>query len=154
MMGTLGRRGIIIWALVVLCLLLLPIVVKGEYILNMIFLVGVYTIMSQSWNIFGGYCGQISLGHAAFFGIGALSSRYIWIAGLPYPLVLTGGGLSSLILACVILIPALKLKSHYFAIGTLALAMIALITVTNVLPGVNFLPPELISSYSLITRYY
>ena len=50
--------------------------------------------------------------------------------------------------------PAFKLKGHYFSIGTLALAMIGLITVQNVLPGVSFIPPEYMKNYSLFPVYY
>ena len=133
---------------------ILPLVFADKYLLNIVFLVGLYTILSQSWNILGGYCGQISLGHAAFFGLGALSARYLWSAGLPFFLAIPAGGLASAALACVIGVPALKLKSHYFAIGTLALAMIALITIQNIFPGVDFLSPELLAGYSLVSRYY
>lgn len=153
-MNNLNIRNLLIISVVLLSLALLPLFVKKEYILNMIFLICLYSILSQSWNIFAGYCGQISLGHAVFFGIGALTSRYIWIAGLPFSLTLLGGGIASVILASVIGIPTLKLRSHYFAIGTLAFAMIAHITVQNILPGVNFLPPQLIAAYSLVSRYY
>ncbi|MFH1114317.1 MAG: branched-chain amino acid ABC transporter permease [Pseudomonadota bacterium] len=131
-----------------------PLFVRSEYTLNLVFLVGLYSIMAHSWNIFGGFCGQISLGHAAFFGAGALAGRYIWIYGFPYPLALPVGGVAAMAVACLVGVPSLKLKSHYFAIGTLALAMIALITVQNTLPGVSLLPPELIASYSLTSRYY
>lgn len=148
-----GKQSIFLAGVAAL-LALLPLVIKSDYILNLIFVVILYSILAQSWNIFGGYCGQISLGHAAFFGIGALVTRYVWIGGIPYYLALLSGGVASVILACAIGIPTLKLKDHYFSIGTLALAMIALITVQNTLPGVNFPPPELIAGYSLTSRYY
>jgi branched-chain amino acid transport system permease protein len=128
--------------------------VKEEYYLNLVFLVSLYSILSHSWNVFGGLCGQISLGHAAFFGVGALSCRYAWIAGAPLPAALLAGGIGSVLVTCIIGIPTLKLRSHYFAIGTLAMAMIALITVQNQLPGINFLPAELMAGYSVISRYY
>lgn len=154
MMPSKAKKGVILLAGVLLCLLLLPLFTRDDYVLNLVFLVCLYAILSESWNIFGGYCGQISLGHAAFFGVGALSTRYIWIAGFPYGLAILCGGICAVIFACVIGIPTLKLKGHYFSIGTLALAMISLITVTNILPGVNFLPPELLAGYSLVSRYY
>lgn len=154
MMGKNAKIGFTVLGIILLSLLVMPLFVKQDYFLNIVFLVCLYIILSQSWNIFGGYCGQINLGQAAFFGVGALSVRYIWIAGVPYFLAIFGGGLAAILLACVIGIPSLKLKGHYFAIGTLALAMISLIMVTNTLPGVNFLPPELSAAYSLTPRYY
>jgi len=154
MTGPIGKLGIGISCLITLALLLFPLFVKEEYYLNLIFLVSLYSILSHSWNVFGGLCGQISLGHAAFFGVGALSCRYAWIAGAPLPAALLMGGIGSVLVTCLVGIPTLKLRSHYFAIGTLAMAMIALITVQNQLPGVNFLPPELMAGYSVISRYY
>ncbi|MCX8021479.1 MAG: branched-chain amino acid ABC transporter permease [Syntrophorhabdaceae bacterium] len=133
---------------------LIPLFIKGEYVLNMLFLLCLYTILSHSWNIMGGYCGQINLGQAAFFGIGALTTRYIWVAGYPFPVALIAGSFSSLILACLIGIPTLRLRAHYFAIGTLGVAMIALITIQNALPGVDFLPASLMSDYNPTIRFY
>lgn len=133
---------------------LVPIFIKGEYILNILFMLCLYTILSHSWNILGGYCGQINLGQAAFFGMGSLCCRAIWVAGAPFPIALLCGGLSSLILACLIGLPTLRLRAHYFSIGTLGVAMIALITVQNVLPGVDYLPADLMSGYNPATRFY
>ena len=154
MTTTLSKKGIIALVASVAGLVVVPFIFPEEYYLNLIFLVGLYSILSQSWNIFGGYCGQISLGHAAFFGVGALACRYLWIAGASYYVALLGGAAGSVLVSCIIGIPALKLRSHYFAIGTLALAMIALIAVQNNLPGVNFLPGELMADYTVVSRYY
>jgi branched-chain amino acid transport system permease protein len=140
--------------LIIIFLALAPLVITREYILNLIIMVSLYTILSHSWNILGGFTGQISLGHSTFFGMGALVFRYLWAAGLHPYLALGAGSVSSLVLATVIGFPAFKLKGHYFAIGTLALAMIASITIQNVLPGVSFLPPEYLKEYSLLPVYY
>ncbi|MBI5446698.1 MAG: branched-chain amino acid ABC transporter permease [Deltaproteobacteria bacterium] len=124
----------------------------GEYSLNLIFVLCLYVILSQSWNILGGYCGQVNLGLAAFFGTGAFVCRYLWTSGHSIYLALGGGGVAALVLACIIGGAALRLRAHYFAIGTLGLAMIALITVQSTFPGVDFLPPDLLSGYSAIPR--
>jgi branched-chain amino acid transport system permease protein len=139
---------------IAIILAILPIFVKKGYIINLIILICLYTALSQSWNILGGFTGQISLGHSTFFGIAALVFRYLWASGIPPYLALLGSSLSSLILASIIGFPSFKLKGHYFAIGTLALSMIAIITVQNLLPGVSFSPSEFLSKYSLIPIYY
>jgi len=139
---------------IVICLVLVPMVITKAYILNLIILICLYTILSQSWNVLGGLTGQISLGHSTFFGIGALVFRYLWILGIPPYLALCGASISSLLLASIIGFPAFKLRGHYFAIGTLALSMIASITVQNIFPGVSFSPPEFLSKYSLVPIYY
>lgn len=147
-------RQILLLAVIVIGLALVPLVITKEYILNLIILICLYTVLSQSWNILGGFTGQISLGHSTFFGMGALVFRYLWVLGAPSYLALCGGSISSLLLASIIGFPAFKLKGHYFAIGTLALSMIGLITIQNIFPGVSFAPPEYLSTYSLIPIYY
>ncbi len=133
---------------------LLPLIIKKGYILNLIILICLYIVLSQSWNILGGFTGQISLGHSTFFGIAALVFRYLWSSGFPPYLALLASSASSLILASIIGFPSFKLRGHYFAIGTLALSMIAIITVQNLLPGVSFSPQEFLSKYSLVPIYY
>ena len=147
-------KHILLLAGIVIGLALVPLVITKAYILNLIILICLYTVLSHSWNILGGFTGQISLGHSTFFGIGALVFRYLWVLGAPPYLALCGGSISSLLLASLIGFPTLRLKGHYFAIGTLALSMIAIITVQNLLPGVSFSPPQFLSKYSLIPIYY
>lgn len=147
-------KHILLLAGIVIGLALVPLVITKAYILNLIILISLYTVLSHSWNILGGLTGQISLGHSTFFGIGALMFRYLWVLGAPSYLALCGGSVSSLLLASAIGFPAFKLKGHYFAIGTLALSMIAIITVQNLFPGVSFAPPEYLSKYSLVPIYY
>ncbi|MEW6665206.1 MAG: branched-chain amino acid ABC transporter permease [Thermodesulfobacteriota bacterium] len=136
----------------VLCLL--PVVVKSEYYVNLLFLLLFHSALAQSWNILGGYAGQVSIGHAAFFGAGAFVTRLLWVQGLPLPLALIIAGLVAVILASIIGIPALRLRGPYFAMGTMALAEALYLTLRNLLPGVAFLPGRLIAAYSLPPRYY
>lgn len=139
---------------IVICFALVPMVITKAYILNLIILICLYSILSHSWNILGGFTGQVSLGHSTFFGIGALVFRYLWTMDIPPYLALCGASISSLLLASIIGFPAFKLKGHYFSIGTLALSMIASVTVQNIFPGVSFPPPQFLAKYSLIPIYY
>lgn len=113
-----------------------------------------YVTLSQSWNIIGGFAGQQNLGHAAFFGTGALVVRYLWLYGVPLPLALLAGALSATLFAVIIGLPAFRLKGVYFIIGTLVLAEILRIIFDTVLPRANVLPGKLIGTYSLTPRYY
>lgn len=149
-----NKKSLFILVGFVATLAIVPIFAKGEYILNMLFLLCLYTILAHSWNILGGYCGQINLGQAAFFGMGSLVCRYVWTAGCPIPFALLAGAVASVILACIIGIPTLRLRAHYFSIGTLGVAMITLVTVQNVLTGVDFLPADLMSTFNPLTRFY
>jgi branched-chain amino acid transport system permease protein len=138
--------------LVVIALVLLPIVIKKDSTINLAILVLLYLTMASSWNILGGYTGQTNLGHAAFFGIGSLATRLLWISGFPFVPSFLLGGIAAVALALIIGIPAFKLKGVYFAIGTLALAQILNITVGNIWPEMSYNPA--ISNYLLAPRYY
>jgi branched-chain amino acid transport system permease protein len=144
--------GIALLVLAVAVLAGLPLVIKKDSALNLLVIVLLYIILASSWNILGGYTGQSNLGHAAFFGIGSLVTRQLWIAGLPFALCFAAGGVSAIGLALLIGVPAFKLRGVYFAIGTLALAQILNVTVGNILPEMSYNPA--IADYQLIPRYY
>ncbi|MBN1103054.1 MAG: branched-chain amino acid ABC transporter permease [Deltaproteobacteria bacterium] len=148
------KKRLLLFLFLVAISAFVPLFVKGDYILNVLFLLFLYIIMSQGSNIMVGYAGLLNVGQAAFFGIGALAARLAWIGGTPFYLALLAGGLSSVALSVFIGFPSLRLRGHYFAIGTLALAIIARITIGNILPGVSFVPNKIIEGYSLVFRYY
>jgi branched-chain amino acid transport system permease protein len=94
------------------------------------------------------------LGHAAFFGLGALTARTLWIHGTPIALAMTAGTVVATAFALVIGVAAFRLRGAYFAIGTLALGEILRSTVGNVLPEISTLPVADIGGYRLVHRYY
>jgi branched-chain amino acid transport system permease protein len=110
--------------------------------------------LAQSWNLLGGYAGQINLGHAAFFGLGALVTRILWVGGIPLFVALGAGAVVATAFGVLIGGPAFRLRGAYFAIGTLALAEILRITVGNLMPEVSTIPTAALASYSLVPRYY
>jgi branched-chain amino acid transport system permease protein len=133
---------------------LLPGVTRSEYVLNTMITLFLYVIVSESWNLVGGFAGQISLGHSAFFGIGALVTRLVWLSDVPVVPALLAGGMGAVVLGCAIGIPCLRMTQAYFPIGTLALAMIAQITIGNIFPLPGSLPSEYVAAYNLPHRYY
>jgi branched-chain amino acid transport system permease protein len=110
--------------------------------------------LAQSWNLLGGYGGQINLGHAAFFGLGALATRILWVDGVPLVVALGVGAVVAMAFGVLIGGPAFRLRGAYFAIGTLALAEILRITVGNLMPEISTIPTAALASYSLVPRYY
>lgn len=111
--------------------------------------------MAASWNIMGGYVGHINLGHGAFFGIGSLVTRTLWLEyELPMIVAFIAGGIAAAIGALIIGAPALRLRGTYFAIGTLALAEAMRLTVGNLLPRVSRLPGSALRTYDIVPRYY
>lgn len=141
-------------ALVIVALALLPLVIKKENVINLVILMMLYTMLGTSWNILGGYTGQTNLGHAAFFGLGTLVTRTLWLNGLNIFLALLAGGLVAVAFAMLIGTPAFRLKGAYFAIGTLALAEGLNITVGNVFPMISSLKASYLATYELLPRYY
>jgi branched-chain amino acid transport system permease protein len=132
----------------------LPYVIQSEYLINLMVKFFIYVAIAESWNLLGGFNGQISLGHSAFFGIGALVTRLLWVNHVPIPLALAGGGLFSIVLAGIVGIPCLRMRRAYFPIGTLALAIIAEVTVANILPVPGSLPSDYIVGYNILPRYF
>jgi len=150
-----NRKALVLSAAAVFLLLVFPVSVGTEHTINLVVSLFIVVILAQAWNVLAGYAGQISLGNAAFFGMGALAFHFLaWRWGLPLLLALALAGISSVLLASLIGIPALRLKGAYFAIGTLALAEVLRITVGNVFPRTVYIPTEQIGSYSLMPRYY
>jgi branched-chain amino acid transport system permease protein len=139
-------------AIATLVVALIPLVIKNDSIINLVILVLLYMTIASSWNILGGYTGQTNLGHAAFFGVGSLTTRLLWVGGCPLLPSFLAGGVVAVVLGLLIGIPAFKLKGVYFAIGTLALAQILNITVGNLLPEMSYNPA--IADYQLMPRYY
>ncbi|HEY7521820.1 MAG TPA: branched-chain amino acid ABC transporter permease [Methylomirabilota bacterium] len=102
---------------------LVPIAVRDSFILDTVILILLWGALSSAWNVAGGYAGQVSLGHAAFFGIGAyaaglMSARYHqspWLG-------LVAGVALSLVAGAVIGFLSNRLKGPYFALSTIAFA--------------------------------
>jgi branched-chain amino acid transport system permease protein len=151
-------RGEWRWAAAILAafaaLAVVPAVVQRGDALNFIFLILLSVTLAQSWNIIAGYAGQVNLGHAAFFGLGALVTRSLWTGGLPIVVAMTVGALAAMALALAIGGAAFRLRGAYFAIGTLALGEILRITTGNVLSEISTLPAATIAGYRLTLRYY
>lgn len=141
-------------ALIIILLIGLPFITDKDNLINLVILIFLYVILASSWNILGGYTGQTSLGHAAFFGLGSLVTRMLWTGGSPLFWSLLAGGGVAVLFALLVGIPAFRLKGVYFAIGTLALAQILNITVGNVFPNISSLPVDMLASYELLPRYF
>ena len=111
---------------------LLPLVVKDVYVQNILVLTLMYAALSQSWNILSGYCGQISLGHALYFGLGAYTTALLFtkFGVLPW-FGMIGGGLLSAVLAMALGYPCFRLRGHYFVIATIVIAETALLLFQN-----------------------
>lgn len=135
-------------------LALVPFAGVQDDVLNFLFVMLLSIALAQSWNIVAGYAGQVNLGHAAFFGLGALVARALWFRGLTIALAVATGALVATAFALLIGVAAFRLRGAYFAIGTLALGEILRTTVGNVLPEISTLPTATIATYALWRRYF
>jgi branched-chain amino acid transport system permease protein len=132
----------------------LPLFTMRNDLLNLSVQIFLAVVLAQSWNLLGGYAGQINLGHAAFFGLGALVTRTLWVGGTPLIWALLPGALVAMLFGLLIGAPAFRLRGAYFAIGTLGLAEILRISVGNLLPQISTIPAAELASYNILPRYY
>jgi len=120
------RRSKAYWiaiALAAVALLVLPFLVKN-YRVFQFNLVLIYAIAVLGLNILTGFNGQISLGHGAFYAIGAYAAAVLMDrAGMPYWATLPVAGLLCFALGYLMGFPALRLGGHYLALATFALAL-------------------------------
>ncbi len=149
-----NRINILLALLLLAVLVAFPIVVTDNSRITLASNVLMYVIIASSWNILGGFGGQTNLGHAAFFGAGALVTRLLYMSGWHILPALLVGGLVAVALALLIGVPAFRLHGVYFAIGTLALSQILYITVGNTFSTISSLPPAELATYQLAPRYY
>ncbi len=91
-----------------------------RFILSQLILIGIYGIAALGLNVLVGYTGQISLGHSAFFGLGAFGSAWIAAQGVPTLLAIPLAGLLTTAVGMIFGLPAARLKGLYLAIATLA----------------------------------
>ena len=98
--ATRRRRDLIIAAVLAAIAALTPLFVKDVVVQNILILTLMYAGLSQSWNILSGYCGQISLGHALYFGLGAYTTELLFtkFGVLPWFGMLAGGVVSASVL--------------------------------------------------------
>src|SRR5574341_1561752 len=113
-------------------LALLPLFGLSSYAMHILILVIMWSVIGMAWNLLGGYCGQVSFGHAAFFGVGA------YTAGMLYSkLGLSGwGGFPASVFVVALFALGigricLRLRGPYFALATLAMGVIFRIVAEN-----------------------
>ncbi len=124
--------------------------VAGDYLLYMANLSGAAVIAAVGLNILTGAAGQISLGHAAFVGIGAYTTAILATRlGLPFWICLPLSGLSAALFGVVVGAPSMRMKGLYLCIATLAAQMIFMFlfihweSLTGGIRGINVPPAEI-----------
>ncbi|MDM0001761.1 branched-chain amino acid ABC transporter permease [Variovorax sp. J22P240] len=94
---------------------------SNDHYLNLLILTLIYAGLASAWNIVGGMAGQFSLGHTAFFGIGAYTSTILLnYAGISPWLGMLAGAVFSIVLVVIIAFPTFRMRGVFFAMATLA----------------------------------
>jgi len=116
------RRGMA--AGVVGLLALVPLVTRDFFVMNMLIFVFIFIMLGHAWNVIGGYAGQISLGHAIMFAMGAYTTTVLFVYYNVTPYVgIPIGGLVATVVGVALGVATFRLRYHYFAMATLAAAL-------------------------------
>lgn len=109
---------------------LAPLIWSDQHFHHLMVLAGIYSILSLGLSLFMGYAGQISLGHAAFFGIGAYTTAILTTQyALPTFVAFWASSVSAAVIAYLIGRPILKLKGYFLALATLGFGEIFLVII-------------------------
>jgi len=120
------------WSLFAAAVLVLAASLQGDYYFSLLNFIGIHALLVVGLNLLMGYGGQISLGHAAFFGLGAYTSAILTATyGVNPWLALVAGLLLSGSTAFLLGVPALKLRGYYLAMATLGFGIIVYIVLNE-----------------------
>ncbi len=118
--------------LIVGSLFAVPRYVSSPYALHIMILIFLSTIMGESWNILGGYTGQYSVGHAAYFGVGAYTTVMLMQFRQVPPWIGVWAGIAAvLVVALIIGSICFRLRGPYFVLASIAVAEIMRLSATN-----------------------
>ncbi|WML52357.1 branched-chain amino acid ABC transporter permease [Neobacillus sp. PS3-12] len=112
-------------------LFFVPVLFPNDYFIHILVVGGINILLVLSLNIIAGFTGQISLGHAAFYGIGAYASAILSMKGTPVYLSILCGALIAGLIGFLIGYPFLRLRGHFFGIGTLGFGVIVYLVLNN-----------------------
>ena len=115
---------VLVWARV-------PWFIRNNYQLQVLFRITLFAALGLAWNLVGGYAGQLSLGHVAFFGVGAYGLAIFTELGVPVWIAAFLAAIVSTAVAAVIGAISFRLRGPYFALATIAFAEVLRLAATN-----------------------
>jgi len=127
------RRGSVHPAalLAMAALIALPWIEPDKFALHVLSLIAIASIAAMGLQVLLGYSGQLSIGQAAFYGIGAYTSAFLTAKlGVPFPLALIGAGIAAAI-ASLLMVPITRLTGAYLAVATLGFSIIVYLFIKN-----------------------
>ncbi|ETX12872.1 branched-chain amino acid ABC transporter ATP-binding protein [Roseivivax halodurans JCM 10272] len=114
------RLGLIALGLVLAALFVTPVVIGDEFVYHIFITICIFAALSTAWNIVGGYAGQLSLGHAIFYGIGAYAGVILVNMGISPWIGMFAGAAVAVVAAVVVSYPCFRLHGPFFALATIA----------------------------------
>jgi ABC-type branched-subunit amino acid transport system permease subunit len=138
-----GWGGLVL-AIAVAVMLLLPLVVTSSFAIDILIRILLFAFIGTAWNLMGGYAKQLSLGHAAYFGLGAYTSTLLQIDfGISPWIGMVAGGVVAMLASLPIGWLCFRLRGPYFTIATIATAQVLMLIFLNsaILPGAPKAPP-------------
>ncbi|MBV9558566.1 MAG: branched-chain amino acid ABC transporter permease [Pseudolabrys sp.] len=115
-------------ALVIIAMVLLPLAVKSSFAMDILIRILLFAFVGTAWNLLGGYAKQLSLGHAAFFGLGAYTSTLLQIDFNISPWIgMVAGGFVAMLASLPIGWLCFRLRGPYFTIATIATAQVLML---------------------------
>jgi len=112
-----------LFLLTILILVFLPQIVQNPFVLHLVIMVFFYAALGAAWNIIGGFAGQLSLGHAAFYGVGAYSCVLLNLyLGLSPWIGMGVGVVVASLFGAAISYPCFQLRGPFFTLATIAFA--------------------------------
>jgi branched-chain amino acid transport system permease protein len=126
------KKATILGGAVTMALLAAPMFTANPFFLHLLIMVLFSTLLGVSWNLLGGYAGQVSFGHSAFLGIGAYATMllHLKLGWSPWLGLAAGAGLAALVALPIGLI-CFRLRGPYFSLATLAVAEIIRLIALN-----------------------
>ncbi|HJY86827.1 MAG TPA: branched-chain amino acid ABC transporter permease [Candidatus Acidoferrales bacterium] len=125
------RAQLLIAILSVSLSLAAPLVVRSDYLFQVLFRVSLFAALGLAWNLVGGYAGQLSLGHAAYFGAGAYGLALFSKAGIHPWSALLLAVLVAVLFAALIGGVSFRLRGPYFTLSTIAFAEVLRLAAKN-----------------------
>src|SRR5690606_11719265 len=132
MMTGQGSKHSSLWGALFIVLAIVPLLTGSQYVLSIAVMTLLYAYLALSWNVLGDIAGQLSLGHSAYFGIGAYASTWFFVnMGISPWIGMWIGAAMAIVAAVIGGISSLHLRGAYFALATIASAMVLKTLVEN-----------------------
>jgi branched-chain amino acid transport system permease protein len=147
--------------LILAVFLAVPLFIANAYWIQVLVFIGIYAILTLSLNLLNGYVGLLSIGHAAFYAIGAYASAKLTMdAGLPWIVALIGSGAVAGAFGYLLAKPTLRLSGIYLTLVTLGFHMILFLVLQNWMGfthgplGIMDIPPPAVFGIELSSRLH